>query len=212
MSFYVDIFKDETCETFLGYIGYSNDCKTLTLTDDIYRVFKFETCSQFQFILDKNFSMYKNSFMHFNWDGNGENPEQCTVDSDVTAKEIIPMDKKTRKQKYKKFKEEVKKNIRKRLDDLPQYVTWDVCNTVRCKRNVFVSVIYRNGKKTSTSSATVYEAMLKVVENHMANKMMTAKQAIEYLATYNPKMEKGFTVNKALNRSKANKEALGIIC
>lgn len=210
MSFYVDIFKDETCETFLGYIGYSNDCKTLTLTDDIYRVFKFETCSQFQFILDKNFSMYKNSFMHFNWDGNGENPENCSVDSDVITKEIIPMDKKTRKQKYKKFKEEVKKNIRKRLDDLPQYVTWDPCNTCRCKRNVFRSVIVKDGKLTSTSSPTVYEAMMKVVKNRLEQKLMNTKQLIEYLSTYNPKMEKGFTLNKALNRSKVNREALGI--
>ena len=213
MSFYVEVFDKNDEDNFVGYIGYSNNGNTFEVVGNMHNVVTFDTMEKFKSVFNVHGKECGDYIFNYCWDGYGEDPNALYGKRSFLEEKISKKLLKKRKRKLvKQIKKEIACKGRKRLDNLPQYVRWDVCNTVRCKRNIFTCLIYKDGKVTSTSAFTVYEAMQKVVQNHMKEKKMTAKEALAYLSTYNPDMEKGFTIRKALNRSKVNKEALGITC
>lgn len=90
----------------------------------------------------------------------------------------------------------------KRKYNLPKYVCWDVRNTVMANKVWFGVTLTKNGKKTNTAAKTVKEAMEYVVNNKLNEKIWTKEQAEEYLKTYDPEMEKGYSVERAKEISK----------
>lgn len=218
MAFYIELFDKNDKDNFIGYMSFDARTGKLYMVESVRDAMMFDDLERFKPLFDMNNTICGDYFINCCWDGNGEDPntyynlnqnEIHSYEKEVVSKKLI---KKRERKLVKQIKKEIISKGRKRLDNLPQYVRWDVCNTIRCKRNIFTCLIYKDGKVTSTSAFTVYEAMQKVVQNHMKEKKMTVKEALAYLSTYNPDMERGFTMRKALNRSKVNREALGITC
>ena len=202
MAFYVEVFDKNNKEDFIGYVGFNQDDGSIQIVDSIAYALMFTDPKKFMIDFNMNGQECGEYFFNFCWNGHDEDPKKYfkkNIREENISKKLTKEVKKSNK-----IKENIETKGRKRLDYLPQYVRWDVCNTVRCKRNIFTCLIYRDGKVTSTSSFTVYEAMLKVVENHTECGKMTMEEALKYLATYSPEMEKGFTIRKALSRSKVN--------
>lgn len=90
----------------------------------------------------------------------------------------------------------------KRKYNLPKYITWDIRNTALNNCIWFNVVLKKDGKITSTKTKTVKAAMDAVAENRVAEKIWTQAQANEYLATYTPDYELGWTVEKAKETAK----------
>lgn len=97
---------------------------------------------------------------------------------------------------------EVVQANKKRKYNLPKYVCWDVRNTVLANRVWFGANLRINGKTTNTAAKTVKMAMQYVVENRLKEKIWDIDQARAYLATYEPNMENGYSVELAKTISK----------
>lgn len=108
------------------------------------------------------------------------------------------------KQYSKIVKEEKQEHVlsSKRKYNLPKYITWDIRNTALNNCIWFNVVLKKNGKATSTKTKTVKAAMEAVAANRVAEKIWTQTQANEYLATYTPDYELGWTVEKAKETAK----------
>lgn len=95
-------------------------------------------------------------------------------------------------------------NETKRKYNLPKYVCFDVRNTKMAGRVWFTVTLTKNGKKTNTAAKTVKEGMQYAAENRLAEKVWSQAQAEEYLATYSPEMEEGYSVELANKLSHCN--------
>jgi len=95
----------------------------------------------------------------------------------------------------------------KRKYNLPKYVSWDIRNTVAANKVWFGATLTKSGKHTNTAAKTVKEAMEYVAQNRLSENIWSKNQVNEYMNTYDPEMEKGYSVEWArqLSKSKANK-------
>ena len=117
---------------------------------------------------------------------------------------IKKMKKLIEKLRYHGFKVITNDTDYKRKYNLPKYICWDIRNTVMANRVWFTVTLIKNGKHTNTAAKTVKEGMQYVVENRLAEKIWSQAQANEYLATYRPEMEEGYSVELAKQNSHCN--------
>ena len=108
------------------------------------------------------------------------------------------------KLRYYGFTISSEQNKTKRKYNLPKYVCFDVRNTKMAGRVWFTVTLTKNGKKTNTAAKTVKEGMQYAAENRLAEKIWSQSQVDEYLATYKPEMEEGYSVELANQLSHCN--------
>ena len=218
MAFYIELFDKNDKDNFIGYMSFDPRTGKLYMVESVRDAMMFDDLERFKPLFDMNNTICGDYFINCCWDGNGEDPntyynlnqnEIHSYEKEVLSKKLI---KKRERKLVKQVKNKVEFKTRKRKDNLMKDIYFDACNSFRRKKSTFNVVTYKNGKKTSTCANTVFEAAMKGVRNWIEEGIMTPEQALDYLNTYHPSMEKGFTLNKALSRSKVNKKALGITC
>ena len=91
---------------------------------------------------------------------------------------------------------------------LPKYICFDVRTTLCSKKVKFdVTLLPKAGKKrTSTKVNTICEGMKAVIEDRLNNGVWTKAEVDAYADTYDPKLEKAFTFDRACKIANVDKD------